>query len=710
MSTASSENTLNEPFGDYVLVRRIGEGGMAVTYEARERVGDVAERVVCIKQILPQFASDPKFRQMFHDEVRVSSLLSHRNICRIFRAGQVDDTLYMAMEYVDGLAVADLYELVRSRGNAFPVDHALYIMSEVLEGLHAAHTQVDTEGNALNLVHRDVSPQNVLVSRTGDVKVIDFGVAKAASNMSKTRTGAVKGKLLYLSPEQLQSERLDGRSDLFAAGLVLYELLTDTHPFAGADEHSTIYNFITRSIEPPSTLSSRIPTVVDAPIMKALERDRGGRFNSAARMARALTDVLYTVSPGYRPYHFNDFIAWALDPDSGEMPTGPGSSHPMSQTGEGFSSPTTDAALADTGAWSSAPPAGGSADTIKTPAVAPDYDVPPTAHQPAPKPKPPRRTAVETAPESGENEASNVSEGTDATPSTSQSSNRTLVAAIVVLSVLLIAAVATGAVLYFGQSDDTSEKLEGSASSDDGPAGDGNEDGAQDDDGENESDDGESASDDDDGESDDGESASADDDGESDGESDDGESDDGDADKTTAATAPSLPDDQSDEADATDDAPGPADTTDGSAWGYDDEDDDEDDAGAWGGSGTTGSDDGDDSGDEDTPVDDDASDSSGGMLESWEDATTIEDIHRLELPTQQAESLKMSRQYMSGLANTRFETYMRIALLTSVDQQAFIPLMKILCADVEKRPWTSAELKVMNTYFGGQNPCTSIPL
>ncbi|OIP29729.1 MAG: hypothetical protein AUK47_26800 [Deltaproteobacteria bacterium CG2_30_63_29] len=316
-----SGGLLNEQFGEYLLQRRIGQGGMAITFVAKEKISNIGERLVAIKQILPEFSADPKFRQMFHDEVRVSSLLNHQNICRIYRAGEINGQLFMAMEFVDGLSLADLWRVVGSRGEPFPIVHALYLMSEVLEGLHSAHTQVDTEGVPLNLVHRDVSPQNILISRKGEVKIIDFGVAKAASNMSQTRTGAIKGKVLYLSPEQLQAKVLDARSDIYSAGLVLYEMLTGEHPFRGPDEHATIFNYCTKEVVAPSRVASYFPSHLDGLVMSALTRDREGRYPSAAAMARTLSDGLYALVPNYRAYHFKDFIEWALSSGSvGPMP------------------------------------------------------------------------------------------------------------------------------------------------------------------------------------------------------------------------------------------------------------------------------------------------------------------------------------------------------------------------------------------------------
>lgn len=306
-----------ERFGPYILDRKLGAGGMAVTYLAREQLEGIGgERMVTIKQILPHYCEDPDFRNMFLDEARISTLLSHRNICRVYAAGEIEGSLYMAMEFIDGNELYDLMAVARERNVTWPTEHALFIVAEMLKGLHAAHTQTDAQGQALNLVHRDVSPQNVLISRDADVKVIDFGVAKAATNISKTATGAVKGKVLYFSPEQLKAKPLDGRSDIFAAGLMLYELLTGEHPFKGPDEHAIIFNFVTKEVEPPSTLRPDLAPEIDALVMRALAKEPQDRFGTAREMARACLDYVHVLRPGYQQHHLESYIERLFDRDA----------------------------------------------------------------------------------------------------------------------------------------------------------------------------------------------------------------------------------------------------------------------------------------------------------------------------------------------------------------------------------------------------------
>ncbi|MEL6177483.1 MAG: serine/threonine-protein kinase, partial [Myxococcota bacterium] len=312
-------------FGPYTLLHPpLGAGGMAITYKARERLELGGERIVVVKQILPRWAADKRFRQMFLDEARLSSLLNHNNICRIYKGGRIGDTLFLAMEFVDGTDLLTLIQRLRKRGlEPLPLAHALYIIEQVLQGLEAAHAATDTDGEFLNLVHRDVSPHNVLIGSRGDVKLIDFGVAKSRSNMSRTADGAVKGKVAYASPEQILRLALDRRSDLFAAGLLLYKLTTGIHPLAGTDQLQTFSRFHrytkgTITIPPPSHQSSTaLPQRLDDVVMRALAIDREERYQTADAMALAVGDLLRELFPRYRPKTFRSFTAWALESSAG---------------------------------------------------------------------------------------------------------------------------------------------------------------------------------------------------------------------------------------------------------------------------------------------------------------------------------------------------------------------------------------------------------
>jgi len=307
-------STAPRTIGPYTILDELGEGGMAVTWRAREAIAGVGgTRVVALKQIRPEFAHDPEFRRMFLDEARLSSQINHQNICRTYAAGEVDGTLFMAMEFVDGTDLWHLMHQAEKLDGGFPLPHALAICEMILAGLQSAHDLRGDDGQLLNLVHRDISPQNILLSRQGEVKIIDFGVAKAQSNTVKTQAGMVKGKVLYFSPEQLNGQPLDGRSDLFAVGLILYELVCGLHPLRGNSDIETIFNYVNRTIAPPLDLRPDLPPVVSALVMRSLARDRDQRFPNADLMGRAVADALFQVYPSYQRYLLRDFLGWALD-------------------------------------------------------------------------------------------------------------------------------------------------------------------------------------------------------------------------------------------------------------------------------------------------------------------------------------------------------------------------------------------------------------
>jgi serine/threonine protein kinase len=275
------------PFGHYELLSRINVGVMAEILKARdlERPGGP---LLAVKRILPHLTEDPQYVTMFLDESRVLAQLSHANIIRTFDVGQVGPTPYLALEYVHGHDARMLFHRCRRDGQPVPLRIACYVMAEVCAGLHFAHEQLDADGNLLGIVHRDVSLQNVLVSYDGDVKLIDFGIAMSAANMARTEVGIVKGKFGYMSPEQVKGEPLDRRSDVFAAGICLYELLTGERLFSGDNDYAAVERVRNVRIDPPSRLNRQIPSALESLVMKALAKSPRDRFQSAADMRRAL--------------------------------------------------------------------------------------------------------------------------------------------------------------------------------------------------------------------------------------------------------------------------------------------------------------------------------------------------------------------------------------------------------------------------------------
>ncbi len=284
-------------FGKYLLIDKIGTGGMAELFLAKQTGLKGFEKVMAIKRILPHLTEDQEFVSMFINEAKLAALLSHQNIVQIYDLGSVALIYYIAMEYVMGKDLRTVLSKIRSDNHPLPISHALQIISKVLSGLDYAHRQKDLSGRELNLVHRDVSPQNILVSYEGEVKLVDFGIAKAASQGGETRTGMLKGKLAYMSPEQAWGKQIDHRSDIFAAGIVLYEMLSGVRLFKGENELSTLEKVREAKVEPPTSLNPEISKELEAIILKALAKDPNDRYQTASEMEAAIET--YMISQGH---------------------------------------------------------------------------------------------------------------------------------------------------------------------------------------------------------------------------------------------------------------------------------------------------------------------------------------------------------------------------------------------------------------------------
>lgn len=279
-------------FGQYRLLERINVGGMAEVYKAKLVGVEGFEKFLAIKRILPAVAADRDFISMFVDEAKISVQLNHAHIAQIFELGRLGDTYFIALEYVSGKDLRALAERLRRLGEKAPPELAAYVMSRVLEGLDYAHRKRDAHGRDLGIVHRDVSPQNVLVSYEGDVKLIDFGIAKAAGKMLRTQAGILKGKFGYMSPEQVRGQVVDRRSDVFAAGIVLHELLTGERLFTGSSDYSVLEKV--RRAEVPRLRSVRrsVPPALERIVERALTREPADRYAWASDMAADLQRFL----------------------------------------------------------------------------------------------------------------------------------------------------------------------------------------------------------------------------------------------------------------------------------------------------------------------------------------------------------------------------------------------------------------------------------
>ncbi len=277
--------------GKYTLQRHIATGGMAKIWLAEQAGPGGFNKELVIKQILPHFADDAQFTTMFLDEARLAAQLSHPKIAQIYELGEIDAQYFIAMEYIPGIDLDVLLQKSNDRDEPIPVTIVCKVMMDVLEALDYAHEFTDKNGRPFNLVHRDVSPQNVLISNDGIVKLCDFGVAKAVANQTKTQPGAVKGKFAYMAPEQIQnSQAIDRRADIFAAGIMFYELLTGTKPYG--DELAAVNNIIAGTHEDPRSIRSDVPDELVAIIEKALQKSPDARYPDAHSMLRDIESFL----------------------------------------------------------------------------------------------------------------------------------------------------------------------------------------------------------------------------------------------------------------------------------------------------------------------------------------------------------------------------------------------------------------------------------
>ena len=270
-----------ERCGRYELIERIALGGMAEVWRARASAADSVVKDVALKRPLSRYAADDDFRKMFIDEARLAAQVSHPNIAQIFELGEADNRLYIAMELLDGVNLRQLSELFKLRDKPFPAALASYIVSKAAEALYAAHTARNQQGEPLGLVHRDMSPHNVILTRDGDVKIVDFGIARAAQRLSQTQAGVVKGKVRYLSPELLKGHEASPQSDIFALGLIFVELLTGQQVINGSND---LENFKLISSLRATELISRAPTQlgpIGSVLLKMLELEPEKRYRSA---------------------------------------------------------------------------------------------------------------------------------------------------------------------------------------------------------------------------------------------------------------------------------------------------------------------------------------------------------------------------------------------------------------------------------------------
>ncbi len=295
MVNTDNGDLVGERFGKYLIVGEVALGGMAEVFLAVQRGIEGFTKAMVLKRVLPQYRTDHDFVRMFIDEARLAARLEHPNIVRTYEFGEVAGQYYTTMEYLPGEDLRKMLKKLVVTNQHLPLHHSASIVSRVCVGLHFAHEMTDTAGRPLGLVHRDINPANIVLTYGGEVKIIDFGVAKTTE--SHTKHGVIKGKLSYMSPEQLLGRGIDRRSDVFSTGVLLWQLLTRRSLFNRENEASTLYAIMNDPILPPSRYRREIPRPLDAIVMRALARTPADRYDSAEEMGNALDAFIATQPP-----------------------------------------------------------------------------------------------------------------------------------------------------------------------------------------------------------------------------------------------------------------------------------------------------------------------------------------------------------------------------------------------------------------------------
>ncbi|MFK7992165.1 MAG: serine/threonine protein kinase [Sandaracinaceae bacterium] len=294
--------------GRYHLTERIAFGGMAELFRAFTFDDDGFKRDVAIKRLLPHYLEDQQFLTMLTDEFKLVSHLKHPNIADVFELVEVDEHILISMEFVDGKDLRSTVEKARGQRRTLALDDIAYVLARALDGLHHAHVARDEQDQPLKIVHRDFSPSNLLIGYDGVVKLCDFGIAKATHNRVQTKTGIIKGKVKYMSPEQAFGRKLDWRSDLFSAGSVLYEIATGTAPFSAPNAIDLIFAVRDADPVPSRELNPDIPEHLGRIIEKSMSRSRSARYQTALEFRDALLRFLRAYNPKYRRTKLSRFM------------------------------------------------------------------------------------------------------------------------------------------------------------------------------------------------------------------------------------------------------------------------------------------------------------------------------------------------------------------------------------------------------------------
>ncbi|MCH2532932.1 MAG: protein kinase [Bdellovibrionales bacterium] len=294
-----------ERFGKYILLEKLAAGGMAEVFLARSTGASGIGKFVAIKRILPQFTDNKEFIRMFKDEAKIAMNLSHGNIVSIYEFGVENQQFFLVMEYVEGRNLRQILNKMKKKSSKFSVEQIVYIINQISAGLDHAHRCLDgSTGKPLNITHRDMSPQNVMLTFEGEIKVVDFGIAKAESQIESTRAGTLKGKFGYMSPEQAEGHEVDLRTDIFSLGIILWELLTNERLFVSNNEINTLRKIRECNIPSLKKYNPNIHPELERITMKALSRDKNLRYQTSAALNRDLTRFLNRQFPDFSPQDF----------------------------------------------------------------------------------------------------------------------------------------------------------------------------------------------------------------------------------------------------------------------------------------------------------------------------------------------------------------------------------------------------------------------
>ena len=296
------------PFGRHLLLERINVGGMAEVFRAKSFGVEGFERIVAVKRILPQMAEDEEFIKMFIDEARIASQLTHQSIVQIYELGKHEDQYFISMEYIAGRDLRLMLDRFKRQRKLMAPQMACHLISRVAEALEYAHRKKSPTGKPLKIIHRDVSPQNVIISYEGEVKLCDFGIAKAVTQSTRTQAGVLKGKFAYMSPEQVRGQSIDHRSDLFALGVIFFEMLTGERLFLGESDFSTLEAVRSARIPSPSRYNETLPKALEKIVMKMLAKDRRRRYQWASEIHADLHQFLAQSGQSYHAQHLRQFV------------------------------------------------------------------------------------------------------------------------------------------------------------------------------------------------------------------------------------------------------------------------------------------------------------------------------------------------------------------------------------------------------------------